>query len=289
MSRKQNKSRGPQFVKFFPYVIEALKVLGGSGQPVEVKDLIAEMLNLSEAEQDEQLQKSGVSRYSNQVDWARFYLAKDGYLDSSRRGVWTLTEKGRKSNLSEEESLIVFKHVQQQFKVSQIDQVPYEELSVEETTEKGSHRQELMEMLLHCSPSGFERLCQRLLRESGFEQVVVTGRSGDGGIDGHGVLRVNPFVSFRVYFQAKRYKGAVGPSIVRDFRGAVAGRADKGIIITTGTFTVDAKAEAGRDGTLPIELVSGDELVNMFEQLELGLIPKIYYEVDKTFFDEFKD
>jgi restriction system protein len=110
-------------------------------------------------------------------------------------------------------------------------------------------------------PDGFERLCQRILRESGFQQVVVTGRSGDGGIDGVGVLQMNPFVSFNVLFQCKRYQGAVSPSQIRDFRGAMVGRADKGIIMTTGTFTLDAKKEARRDGVPPIELVDGEALL----------------------------
>jgi len=137
-------------------------------------------------------------------------------------------------------------------------------------------------------PSGFERLTQRLLRESGFQQVSVTGKSGDGGIDGIGTLQVNPFVSFNVLFQCKRYQGAVTPSQVRDFRGAMEGRADKGLIITTGTFTLEAKKEARRDGARPIELVDGDTLVEMFERHELGLIPKRAYDVDEKFFQDYK-
>src|SRR5205814_4720396 len=109
-------------------------------------------------------------------------------------------------------------------------------------------------------PKGFEDLCQRLLRESGFEEVDVTGRSGDGGIDGQGILKLNSFVSFRVLFQCKRYKASVGPDTVRDFRGAMAGRAEKGIILTTGYFTPQAEAEASRDGAQPIELVDGESL-----------------------------
>lgn len=139
------------------------------------------------------------------------------------------------------------------------------------------------------SPSGFERLCQRLLRESGFEEVKVTGRSGDGGIDGHGILQVNPFVSFQVYFQCKRYKDSVGCGVVRDFRGAMMGRADKGIIITTGTFTADARKEAVRDGVPPIELVDGQKLIDLFEQLELGLTPKQTYKIDDGFFDDYRE
>lgn len=150
-----------------------------------------------------------------------------------------------------------------------------------------NYKTELMKILLSLPPSGFEKLCQRLLRESGFEQVVVTGRTGDGGIDGHGILQVNPFVSFSVFFQSKRYKGSVSASQIRDFRGAMLGRADKGIVITTGSFTLDAKKEARRDGVPLIELVDGEKLIEMFEALELGLKPKKDFEVDSEFFKEF--
>ena len=119
-------------------------------------------------------------------------------------------------------------------------------------------------------------------------QVRVIGRSGDGGIDGIGILQVNPFVSFKVIFQCKRWAGGVGAPQVRDFRGAMMGRADKGLILTTGTFTADAQVEAVRDGVPPIELVDGQALVSLLEQLELGLTPRQTYEVDPKFFDEFK-
>jgi len=145
----------------------------------------------------------------------------------------------------------------------------------------------MIKKLMSLSAGGFERLCQRLLRESGFESVTVTGRSGDGGLDGIGVLQVNAFVSFKVLFQCKRYIGSVTPSQVRDFRGAMMGRADKGIILTTGTFTSDAKKEAVRDGVPPIELVDGEKLLDMFETLELGLKPRKAYEIDEKFFDDF--
>ena len=137
-------------------------------------------------------------------------------------------------------------------------------------------------------PRGFESLCQRLLRESGFEEVHVTGRSGDGGIDGQGILKLNPFVSFRVLFQCKRYKESVGPSTVRDFRGAMAGRAEKGIVLTTGYFTPQAEAEASRDGAQPIELVDGEHLVRLLADLELGLKPVQSYELDESLFRQFE-
>jgi restriction system protein len=144
-----------------------------------------------------------------------------------------------------------------------------------------------MAVLLKLPAAGFERLAQRILREAGFTQVVVTGKSGDGGIDGHGTLEINPLVSFKVLFQCKRYGKSVAPSHVRDFRGAMAGRADKGIIITTGTFSAEARREASRDGVPPIELIDGEKLIDMLERLELGLKPVTTYQVEREFFEEF--
>ena len=148
---------------------------------------------------------------------------------------------------------------------------------------------EVLTILHRLSPSGFEKLCQNLLRESDFQQVTVTGKSGDGGIDGIGILQINAFVSFNVLFQCKRYAGSVSPSQIRDFRGAMVGRADKGLVITTGTFTVEAKREARRDGAPPIELVDGEALVRLFETLEFGLVPRTTFDVDVSFFHQFQD
>jgi restriction system protein len=150
------------------------------------------------------------------------------------------------------------------------------------------YRAAALDRLLQLPPSGFERLAQRLLREAGFTQVIVTGSTGDGGIDGYGTLQVNPLVSFKVLFQCKRYTKSVSPSHVRDFRGAMSGRADKGIIITTGTFTAEARREATRDGVPPIKLIDGEKLVEMLANLELGLRPVTTYEIDTGFFKEFE-
>ena len=144
------------------------------------------------------------------------------------------------------------------------------------------YREELAQTLQSLPAAGFERFCQRLLRESGFQEVTITGRSGDGGIDGIGILQVNALVSFKVLFQCKKYAGSVTPSHVRDFRGAMTGRADKGIIITTGSFTSEARKEAVRDGAPPIELVDGEKLAGMLEKLELGLRPRQTFEVDAS-------
>ncbi len=128
-------------------------------------------------------------------------------------------------------------------------------------------KDQLLDILRNLKPDAFERLAQRLLREAGFLKVEVTGRSGDGGI---GVLRVN-LLSFQVLFQCKRYAGSVGSAAVRDFRGAMVGRSDKGLLITTGTFTPDAKREATRDGAPAIDLIDGDQLCDLLKDLKLGI------------------
>jgi restriction endonuclease Mrr len=151
------------------------------------------------------------------------------------------------------------------------------------------YKQHLLTVLRKLPPKGFERLCQRILQASGFEQVDVTGASGDGGIDGIGVLKLNAFVTTKVLFQCKRYAGSVGSPEIRNFRGAMQGRATRGIFITTGGFTEDARKEANRDGVPPIKLIDWEQLLQLFEDLKLGLVPRTTYDVDMKFFKEFQN
>jgi restriction system protein len=175
---------------------------------------------------------SGHSKFENKVAWVRFALADAGYIDRSRRGVWALTEKGRTAGtLSDEQVRALLPEIQRKTKRPA---EPGGELADGDEPEEAGYKRQLLDLFRSLPPAGFERLCQRLLRESDFEHVTVTGRSGDGGIDGHGVVKVNAFVSFKVLFQCKRDAGTVGSPQVRDFRGAMQGRADKGIILTTG-------------------------------------------------------
>ena len=288
---QKRKDEGARFIRYFGPLLDALRALGGSGTPDEVIERIALDLGLSDDFQNETLQ-SGESRYRNQVAWARFYLVREGLLDSSRRGVWSLTERGRSTKLSIEQAREIRRKWVRVFQ---------EERSKKASTPENNHEpveeepeaitdleSQVIDVLRKLPADGFERLSQRLLREAGFVQVVVTGRGGDGGIDGFGTLQVNPLVSFRVLFQCKRYRGSVSPSQVRDFRGAMSGRADKGIIITTGTFTAEARREASRDGVPPIELIDREKLVEMLRELQLGLKPVKTYEIDEAFFEEFR-
>jgi len=273
-----------EFVKWMGPMLNALRELGSSGKPREVCDLIAQRSEISDKKLEETL-KSGQTRFYNQVHWARQYLVWEGLLDGSVRGTWTLTSKGYETKLNEAESRNLFlKWVKIHAEARKSTQETAPVTTETADNAGGDHRQVLLEMLKSVTPEGFERVCARLLRESGFEKVEITGRPNDGGIDGIGILQINPFVSFKVLFQCKRYKGAVSRAQVGDFRNAMIGRADKGIIMTTGTFTAEARREADRDGAPPVELVDGEKLVDMFESIELGLKPNQIYEVDHAFF-----
>lgn len=293
MTKKVEPVEGAQFVRYFGPVLDALRELGGSGAPSEVIEKIVEDLKIPDSVQNELLD-SGTPRFPNQVAWARYYLTREGLIDSSKRGVWSLTEKGLSTHVTYEQAREIFrkwvKYFAEARKKKAKDPVQEGEEQAPEKTEAPAtnFRDRLAEILFGLPPSGFERLCQRLLRESGFIQVVVTGRTGDGGIDGYGTLQVNPLVSFKVLFQCKRLTSSVGSATIRDFRGAMQGRADKGIILTTGTFTAEAKKEATRDGVPPLELVDGQKLQDMFTQLELGLKAVTTYEVQESFFAEFR-
>ena len=126
-------------------------------------------------------------------------------------------------------------------------------------------------MIKNLKPAQFERLCQRLLRSLGFIEVEVTGKSGDGGIDGKGILRLGGVISFHIVFQAKRYAKNVSPSLIRGFRGAMTGRVDKGLLITTGNFSKAAKAEAAMGGTIPVDIIDGSDLIDKLKDLRLGV------------------
>ena len=282
-------ANGPQFTRYILPILHSLREMGGSATAAEVTDAVIEREDLPE-ELLEQINKNGQSKVRNQIAWARMYLVHSGHIDSSLRGVWRLTDKGQQENVESLDVASLFKGVQNTFKASQEENSSQKNTSSVEATELRLESEEtaLLPVIKALGPEGFERLCQRLLREHGFQNVKVTGRSGDGGIDGEGILEINPLLSFKVLFQCKRYQGSVGAGMIRDFRGALIGKADKGILLTTGSFTMDAKKEAIRDGANPIELVDGEKLVRMFEKFELGVKPKVVYVVDMDFFNDFK-
>lgn len=289
MAKKNSTS---EFVKWFGPLLDALRDLGYSGKPKEVSDTIAKNLNVPDQTLDQTL-KSGANRFHNQVAWARQYLTWEGLLESSTRGTWKLTDKGKDTHLSEKDSREIFLKwvkINQEIRNEKNEKTIIEEQEEVQPDEVEIQAEKnLLDVLQSLSPKGFENICRELLREHNFQNVIVTGQSHDGGIDGFGILEINPFVSFKVIFQCKRYKGTVSRAQVGDFRNAMLGRAEKGMILTTGTFSKDAQYEANRDGAPPVELIDGQKLVQMFEMAELGVKPKTIYEIDMNYFEKFKD
>lgn len=261
-------------------LLKALHQLGGSGTNDEIYNKVAEIAEIP-SEQLEVLHnpdRGGMTEIEYRLRWTCTYLKRYGVIENSARGIWSLTPKGSAIERVDEKDVVRVVR----------DQMKKEKQEVGDTEEEQSHKiewqEELLGIILNMSPAAFERLIQRLLRESGFVQVEVTGQSGDGGIDGHGILRLGGLLSFHVIFQAKRWKGSVGAGQVRDFRGAMVGRADKGLLITTGVFTKEAVREATRDGAPAIDLVDGDQLVEKLKQFTLGVTTK-KIEVEQVFVD----
>lgn len=240
----------------------------------EMVDDVATAMALTEEQKNVEHGKTGRSEVDYRMAWGRTYLKKAGVLENSERGVWRLTPKGL--TVRAEEVAVIPRQVHQEFAAlrkankAATGNTVLPTIDSSEVDDSLTWIEQLLTKLQAIQPAAFERLCQRMLREKGFAKVEVLGRSGDGGIDGTGVLRVN-LLSFHVLFQCKRYTGSVGAPVIRDFRGAMVGRADKGLIITTGTFTADARREAVRDGAPAIDLIDGAALGELRKELRIGV------------------
>jgi len=264
-----SKDDVPTFDRLFNPTLAALRNLGGSASNQELVDEIANLLQLPEDAVDIDHGRGGYTELGYRAAWARTYLKNFGLILNSERGIWALTPTGAKTEKVDPRKVV--REVQRIQRERREEEPEPVEGADQPTAEQADWQDELLEALLGMPPDAFERLCQRLLRESGFIEVEVTRRSGDGGIDGHGIMRLGGLISFNVAFQSKRYKGNCGPDIVRDFRGAMIGRADKGLIITTGGFTREARREATRDGAPPIDLIDGELLAGKLKELRLGV------------------
>jgi restriction system protein len=248
----------------------ALRALGGSGRIEEISEKVAEHEGYSEEQQAiTRSPDDSLSLLDYRLAWARNYLKNIGAVENSARGVWTLTDFGRAITAEQIPDLV--RKWKREARLARKQDPADTPEDAEPVGEPEDWKSGLITRILAMTPGGFERLAQRLLREAGFRNVEVLGRTGDGGIDGVGVYRVS-LVSFPIYFQCKRYKGSVQANAVRDFRGAMSGRGEKGLLITTGSFTRGAREEATRDGAPPVELVSGDDLCDLLKQYELGVI-----------------
>jgi restriction system protein len=283
MARKKQNNELPSFDELLIPTVNALIQLGGSGTIEEINTKVFEITklpdNILEIPHGE---GATTSEVEYRLAWSRTYLKKFGLLENSSRGIWALTKSN--IDLTKLDSVEIVRTVREQDKPTK-DKIKTKSKQIEhEIDEEVDHTEEwkekLLNILYNITPAAFERLTQRLLRESGFFQVEVTGKTGDGGIDGKGIVRVSGLLSFHVIFQCKRYKGSVTPSQIRDFRGAMQGRADKGLVITTGTFTREAIKEAIRDGAPPIDLIDGELLCDKMKELKLGVDIQLTETID---------
>jgi len=286
MTRKKAKIELPTFDELIIPTVKALKELGGSGTVEEINNKVYSIANVSD---HILFIPHGAGGTTLEVDyrlaWSRTYLKKFGLLENSSRGIWALTKANIDVNKLDHIEIVrtvrgQHKPNSKKSKTSLLSVEDIEKEVTEEVNNSEEWKEKLLNVLYNIKPDAFERLSQRLLRESGFFQVEVTGKSGDGGIDGKGIVRVNGLLSFYVIFQCKRYKGSVTPKDVREFRGAMIGRDVKGLFITTGTFTKEAIKEATRDGAPPIDLIDGNLLCDKLKELNLGVETKLTESVE---------
>lgn len=287
----------PNQIELMNPTLGAIRFMGGRASIREITNRVIEDVALSSRIAEISHGEYGSqTRLEYNLGWARTRLKNAGLIVNLDRGIWMIPPKGRNVKAIDASGVVrYYLPGSQPERESESEEnppgmddetPPLNHPPSDSSDEVSTWRETLSSILLNIPPDAFERLCQRVLRESGFTEVRVTGRSGDGGIDGHGVIRLAGLISFPVIFQCKRYKGSVPPNVVRDFRGAISGRSDKGLIITTGRFTGDAEREATRDGVSPIDLIDGKLLMDKLKELGLGVNARMVevVEVDTDWF-----
>ena len=276
----------PRQEDMYEAVLVVLKGLGGSATRQEIDEGVADYMKLSDDQINQLHSESGTrTKLNYNLAWSRTYLKTAGLLDNSQRGIWLLTPKGYSINKVDKTKIKA--NLRAKHRSNGNAEKPVDSQDDADPNTVDAWRGELIETVLELPPDGFERLCQYILRESGFIEVEVIGKSGDGGIDGKGNMQLSGLLKFQCYFQCKRWRGSVGSKEIRDFRGAMTGRSDKGLFITTGVFTKSAREEAGRDGAPPIDLIDGEALIDKMQELNLGLKQIPTYKVDKGWFGQF--
>lgn len=286
---KSDNLKIPEYSKLVEVTYAALKELGGSGKNNEINEKAIEILNLpDDVCLIPHLDSSSLSEINYRLAWARTLLKNYGAIENSARGVWSVTV-----NFSDKDT-VNGKYIEQnckkanysEFKFENSEEPQMEEADVEVPEEVRPWRKKLHNILTEMNPYAFERLTQRLLRESGFDDVRVTKKSGDGGIDGTGKLKINGIFSFNIAFQCKRYQGTVGAPDIRDFRGSLTTDIEKGVFITTGSFSKQAIEEASNPGKHQIDLIDGEEFITKLAELGIGVREVKDYEIDEKYFEK---
>jgi restriction system protein len=290
MSKKRNIPKGmPAYRDLINPTIMALQSLGGSGTVDEIYNAVLKIIVLPDEIVDFQhSEKSSQSEIQYRLAWARTYLKNYGIIDNSSRSVWVILPQHKEIESVDVDDCVnkVRSLFGKKADNTSRDDNNLDDVDIDLPEEIKPWRTKLHNILLNMNPYAFERLTQRLLRESGFTQVVVTKKSGDGGIDGFGKLMINGLLGFKVAFQCKRYSGTVPAGDIRDFRGSLTTDIEKALFITTGSFSNPAKEEAITSGKIQIELIDGEELINRLAEYQIGLKPVIDYDIDEVYFSQ---
>ena len=295
--RNKIDSRIPQYSNLIMPTFIALKKLGGSGTNDEILNQVIDDLNLPDEVAD--ITHNGnvnQSELSYRLAWARTYLANYGAIQNSARSVWSITPDFVSVDVLDEKEVVAFvvkKNAEKKSRTAIVTTpkvLPEDDEPLNDDEEFPDEikpwKERLAGILQKMDPYGFERLTQRVLRECGFSQVEVTKKSGDGGIDGTGKLKINGIFSFNVAFQCKRYSGVVGAPDIRNFRGSLTTNIEKGLFITPGTFSKAARDEACSPGKQQIDLLDGEEFINKLTEYEIGVHPVTTYAIDEDFFNK---
>ena len=280
----------PNYAILVEFTFKALRELGGSGKNTEINEKVAELLKLSDdVLAVPHLNSTSLSEVNYRLAWARTLLKNYGAIENSARSVWAI--KPEFSNKETIDGEYVDKNCRnitgkKAFKNTEFSDTQREESGVEIPEEVRPWRKKLYDVLVHMNPYSFEKLTQRLLRECGFEDVKVTKKSGDGGIDGTGKLKINGIFSFNIAFQCKRYQGSVGAPDIRDFRGSLTTDIEKGLFITTGSFSKQAVEEASNPGKQQIDLIDGEEFISKLAEYGIGVKEVKDYDIDEEYFEK---
>lgn len=284
-------------IEYIPMVVQALRKMDGSSKAAAVKEWIADRITASGKEVSDTMLASGASKFANDIQWARMYLVNAGILETvekAGRGTWKLTPEGWELPLDNNTGQKIYAASTKQA-TSDNQDAPADDDKQDELPSTKSWESELVSLLPKLDPTGFERLCALIMGKGGVE-AKATGKTGDGGVDGEGLLPVGAFdlVKMKVAWQCKRFDGgSVGSADIRDFRGAIDGRADFGVFFATSVFTTSAISEATRIGAIPIQLVDLKTLIALLRKASLGIVKKPgeveEWTVDLDFFEEYKN
>ena len=248
--------------------------------------------------------------FYNRVAWAKTHLKNAGLIENPLRGKVSISEAGRKV-LLQKPPTINCKFLKQfpsyltfigqtpgeddqgeEEAIIESTQTPLELMDASFNTLRKATAEDLIAKLKACSPGFFEQVVVRLLHAMGYGSVTgdasVTGKPGDGGIDG--IIREDKLGLDVVCIQAKRWDGSVGRPVIQGFVGSMDYiRAKKGVILTTSQFTKDALDFVDRIEGKKVVLIDGAKLAELMIEHNVGVKPTRLYElkeVSNDFFDE---